>query len=705
MFLTRIQASLRIAACLSGALLACLWIGPVAAATESVYPALHWSEAAPAVIARWSATELAAADQAAAELWSDDYLVVQHGVIVHRYGDTRQALNIQSMRKSLLSMLTGIYAARGQINLSQNLASLGISDRQGLSALEQSATVQELLQSRSGVYHPAAYETPAMRAECPARGSHRPGSFWYYNNWDFNALGDIFHQRTGSTVFEAFRTELAIPLQLEEFQLNADSEFVYESVSEHPAYLFKLSAEDLARVGLLMARHGRWRDKQLLPAAWVDRSTAISSQAHAGRLGYGYLWWVAQSQWPFWTNSAGHVFFAWGDGGQFLLIDPQRDLVIVHQVDMSKAFHPNVSPDALGKLLIHILAAAPDGAISATNAKHPPAHGPEPHPASSFGITPLMLAADSADSDLVKKLLAQGADPDARDQSGNSVLMHAAAGGSEEILSWLLTRGAQVNQVNQANQNGWTALMSAAERGHTPLVKRLLAQGANPEAQSRSGWTALMCAAHSGYPDLLEALLAAGANPARQRADGRSALIDAAAGGKEPAVHQLLEHGAAVNLRDKSGATALSYAARNGEPNVVRQLLAHGAQTAIIDRNGNTPLSLALSSGNLDVAQLLLEKGADADTVDIDGLTPLMIAASGEDAELVRQLLSHGANPNRQNRWGKTALMIAATGRSPDIVRRLLVAGTDPQARDASGWTARTLALSAGNLDLAALLP
>jgi len=58
--------------------------------------------------------------------------------------------------------------------------------------------VRMLLEARSGVYHAALYETPAMAKQRPARGSHEPGTFWYYNNWDFNALGTIYEHATGN---------------------------------------------------------------------------------------------------------------------------------------------------------------------------------------------------------------------------------------------------------------------------------------------------------------------------------------------------------------------------------------------------------------------------------------------------------------------------------------------------------------------------
>jgi hypothetical protein len=54
------------------------------------------------------------------------------------------------------------------------------------------------------------------------------------------------------------------------------------------------------------------------------------------------------------------VFFAWGNGGQFLFVDRGRDLVIVHQVDLPRLFAKEVNPDSISRLLEQILAAVPD---------------------------------------------------------------------------------------------------------------------------------------------------------------------------------------------------------------------------------------------------------------------------------------------------------------------------------------------------------
>jgi len=51
----------------------------------------------------------------------------------------------------------------------------------------------------------------------PERGSHRPGTFFYYNNWDFNTLGTIFEQTTSKRIFDAFEENIANKIGIVDF--------------------------------------------------------------------------------------------------------------------------------------------------------------------------------------------------------------------------------------------------------------------------------------------------------------------------------------------------------------------------------------------------------------------------------------------------------------------------------------------------------
>jgi CubicO group peptidase (beta-lactamase class C family) len=268
-------------------------------------------------------------------------LVVTGGKVVFRYGDITEISYLASARKSILSMLYGKYVAEGTIKLDRTLKELEIDDIGGLLPIEKSARIEDLLTARSGVYHPAG-SPGGDSSEAPPRGSKRPGTYFYYNNWDFNLAGAIFERLTGSTVFEAFQKDLALPLQFEDFDQSRQRMLGFENQSRYLAYHFFLSGRDMARLGLAMVRGGTWQGQQIVPEDWVRASTTsrvpaadITGRLKNGPLDYGYLWWLPnQRRGPEWSRS----FLAFGNYGQFILGLPALDTVIVHRRAVSDDF-------------------------------------------------------------------------------------------------------------------------------------------------------------------------------------------------------------------------------------------------------------------------------------------------------------------------------------------------------------------------------
>ncbi|UXN58761.1 serine hydrolase domain-containing protein [Phyllobacterium zundukense] len=206
--------------------------------------------------------------------------------------------------------------------------------------------------ARSGIYHPAAHETGDMRRNRPERGSHSPGSFWFYNNWDFNALGTIYRQQTGEDIFQSFAQRIAAPIGMEDFSAR-DGRYVAERQSVHTAYPFNLSASDAARFGQLFLDGGRWDGKQVIPAAWVKESTTAYSHTDRGSMGYGYLWWTLNPD-VFGRGAA----LASGYGGQAIAIVPSKRLVVVQIVDSTQNAK-GVRTSHFISLLQRLAAAAP----------------------------------------------------------------------------------------------------------------------------------------------------------------------------------------------------------------------------------------------------------------------------------------------------------------------------------------------------------
>ncbi len=258
--------------------------------SDVLCPGQTWLQYTSPEEAGYSFQRLEEAHDYFSRIGSDALVVIHDGAVLLAGGEVNRRFECRSIRKSYLSALYGIHVGKGALDISRTLADLGIDDEPPLIEEEKEARVSDLLKSRSGVYHLAAYEG---EREKPARGSHKPGTHWFYNNWDFNTLLTIFEQETGTRFFEEFKRRIADPLQMEEFRLN-DTYYHFErDRSIHPAYLFRMSAKDMARFGLLYLRQGRWKDRQIMPQSWVAGST--TSYSGKGEDGYGYMWWVYDS--------------------------------------------------------------------------------------------------------------------------------------------------------------------------------------------------------------------------------------------------------------------------------------------------------------------------------------------------------------------------------------------------------------------------
>jgi CubicO group peptidase (beta-lactamase class C family) len=297
------------------------------------WPGTTWNRVESLEKAGWSRERLNIARAFSDYIGSTGVMIVEGGLVVDEWGETASRSWLYSIWKSVLSALYGAPVQDGRIRLDQTMAELGIDDiPPALTPEEKQATVRHLLQARSGVYHVAVADTPDVVAVRPPRGSHPPGTHWYYNNWDVNVLGAIFERAAGRGFFEEVKRRIAEPIQMEDFRLE-DGYYERGPASIHPAYPMKMTARDLARFGLLCLRQGQWRGQQIIPREWLRESTTSYSDAGPAG-GYGYLWWVSVDgrHFPGVTVDEGS-YSARGMYGQFLVIIPRRDLVVVHRVN------------------------------------------------------------------------------------------------------------------------------------------------------------------------------------------------------------------------------------------------------------------------------------------------------------------------------------------------------------------------------------
>jgi len=284
-------------------------------------------------------------------------MVIVGGKEMYSYGDVKQVSYIASCRKSLLSMLYGKYVRNGTIKLSETVGELGIDDVGGLLPGEKLATVRDLITARSGCYHPAATTWGLAGGKVPERGCVEHGTKFVYNNWDFNVAGTVFEMKTKKSIYEVFDRDLAKPLMLQDWDVSSHRKTGDASKSIHLGYHFHLSTRDMAKLGELMLRKGRWNGEQLIPSDWVEESTKPVTTFPDGS-GYGYMWWnEVDEQYP---DAYRGAFAAHGMYGQRITIFPALDMVVAHK-SAQNAKHPTKKEDYKDLLRLIIAAHAGGG--------------------------------------------------------------------------------------------------------------------------------------------------------------------------------------------------------------------------------------------------------------------------------------------------------------------------------------------------------
>jgi CubicO group peptidase (beta-lactamase class C family) len=305
----------------------------------------------------YSSEKLEAVKEFANTSGFDAMIVLYDGKILFSWGNVSTNYYVHSIRKPFLSALYGIHVSEGNINLDATLGELNIDDiPPSLTYEEKQATVRHLLQSRSGVYHEAAAEAQSMIDTRPERRSHPPGTFYYYNNFDFNVAGVIFEQETETTIFEEFKQQIATPIGMQDFTVE-NCHYQYElEKSKHPAYIFRMSARDMARFGALYQKNGNWDGKQIIPENWIAESTTVYSvEDSTFGIGYGYMWRIIPEGSVLSEMFDGYrIIYHTGLGGvQALVILPELNLVIVQRTDTDGNFEDKDLGMELGMMIIN----------------------------------------------------------------------------------------------------------------------------------------------------------------------------------------------------------------------------------------------------------------------------------------------------------------------------------------------------------------
>lgn len=260
-------------------------------------------------------------------------VVLKNGQLVHEsyyLGTGPDDLRISwSMAKSALSMLFGTVLAEGKI------ASIDDPVAKYVPALKDSAygaaSIRNVLTMSSGVKFNEDYfdfwsDINRMGRVLALGGKlddftaglkesdNKPGTVWHYVSMDTHVIGMIIRGATGQPVAELLEKRILEPLGLEKAPY-----YVTDGVGE-PFVLggLNMTTRDYARLGMLALNLGKYGDKQVVPADWMEQSTRAEAPGGAG---YGFQWWIPK-------NAAPGEFYAIGVYGQYIYVNRGKGVVI-----------------------------------------------------------------------------------------------------------------------------------------------------------------------------------------------------------------------------------------------------------------------------------------------------------------------------------------------------------------------------------------
>jgi CubicO group peptidase (beta-lactamase class C family) len=268
-------------------------------------------------------------------------LVLKNGHLVaeayFNEGSVGQKARLQSVTKSYTSALVGIALERGCLSgLDQKMIDFfpevagQITDPR-----KEQITIQDMLQMRAGFpweeIHPALWEGLLSGRYVPLIEEFPlvtdPGTEFHYSNLTSNWLGIIVDRACGMHLKSYGVENLFLPMGVEAGEWGTDWDGHNNGCGDLHA-----TARDAAKFGLLYLNDGEYEGNQILSADWVRDSLQTYSEDawdNVGRfrdVGYGYHWWSA-------TAGEHKVNFAWGHGGQLIVLVDELDMVVVTTAD------------------------------------------------------------------------------------------------------------------------------------------------------------------------------------------------------------------------------------------------------------------------------------------------------------------------------------------------------------------------------------
>lgn len=274
-------------------------------------------------------------------------LVARNGrIVLERYYGGAGAVDhfeVYSVTKSVVSMLVGISIVERNIGTVEQLFGDYLHEAATAAEDERVAeiTIKQLLTMTAGFPdEQATGKNILLKLITLRRLAHPPGTKWEYDNGSAHIVSAIVHRAAGVSARQYAQQKLFGPLGIEPGAWPTDAEGINLGSTG-----LTLTLRDMAKLGELYLREGRWRDRQVVPKRWVELSTRDRVDTDDPDVGYGYYWWIGRK-----TKS----FAAIGFGGQIVAVHPEQGLVVAIVSD------PKNPPDTRELINERILPAVED---------------------------------------------------------------------------------------------------------------------------------------------------------------------------------------------------------------------------------------------------------------------------------------------------------------------------------------------------------
>lgn len=278
------------------------------------------------------------------QLWNGEnkvhsvLLAKNNQIIIEEYFNDHSAYkqhDLRSATKSIRSILLGIAIDKGFIDNVDDPMSKYLKDlvpTNNLDKRKDKITIRHLLTMSSGLdcndwdKKSEGQEDKVYRKKDWLQYTldlpmvNEPGSVSNYCSMGAVLIAEIISQASGTTIDKFAEQYLFNPLDITNVSWSHTSN---KEVIPSGKRLY-MTSRDMAKIGQLMLNNGKWNEKQVVSEKWIEESTTPKTKITG--IDYGYLWWNIPLKSK---EKMIHSKVATGNGGQYIMILPELDIVAV----------------------------------------------------------------------------------------------------------------------------------------------------------------------------------------------------------------------------------------------------------------------------------------------------------------------------------------------------------------------------------------